>query len=383
MDEQQNIPQQPQQPMPPYYYEEDTISLSDILLVLAKQLKLLIITPLVLGFLTALYVLFISQPVYVSSAKIMSSGGGSSTSQLQGLAAQFGVSVPSATNEGAQWVYTDLIKSRTLARALLDRKFDTDEYGPEKSLLQILTYGDEEPEVGPDTLIKVGIESYLEMIDVAQDKISSIYTITVNAFEPQFAADLCAALIEELDEHQRGYKTEKVKETRLFIEGRIVDVQKELEKAEEALKDFVDRNRQIQGSPALLLEQQRLTREATVLTGVFTTLKQQLEMTKIDEVKESALVQVLDPPEAPLYRDKPKRKLSVLLSLILGFGLAVVVAFVKEYASNSDDEEKGKLKEITELTKSNIADLIPFRKKKSNHPNTLRYTGQGENTEGK
>jgi uncharacterized protein involved in exopolysaccharide biosynthesis len=202
------------------------------------------------------------------------------------------------------------------------------------------------------------------MIDVSQDKVSSIYTITVNAFEPQFAADLCAALIEELDTHQRTYKTAKVKETRLFIEGRIIDVQKELEEAEEALKDFVNRNRQIQGSPALLLEQQRLSREATVLTGVFTTLKQQLEMTKIEEVKESALVQVLDPPEAPLYRDKPKRKLSVLLSLILGFGMAVVIAFVKEYASNSDEEEKGKLREITELTKSNIANLIPFRRKR-------------------
>jgi len=44
--------------------------------------------------------------------------------------------------------------------------------------------------------------------------------------------------------------------------------------------------------------------------------------------------------------------------------LAVGFAFVKEYTSNSDDEEKGKLREITELTKSNIADLIPFRKKK-------------------
>jgi hypothetical protein len=28
------------------------------------------------------------------------------------------------------------------------------------------------------------------------------------------------------------------------------------------------------------------------------------------------------------------------------------VAFVKEYASNSDDDEKGKLREITELMKS-------------------------------
>jgi hypothetical protein len=54
----------------------------------------------------------------------------------------------------------------------------------------------------------------------------------------------------------------------------------------------------------------------------------------------------------------------VLLSLILGFGVVVELAFVREYANNNDDEEKEKLLEITELTKSNISDLIPFRKKR-------------------
>ena len=363
MDEKQQISQQPQ-----YFYEEDTLSLSDILLVLAKNLKLLIIIPLVFGVITAFHVKFMVDDVFISSAKIMSSGGGSSPSQLQGLAAQFGVSVPLGSDSPDQRVYPDIIKSRILAREMLQQKFDTDEFGPQKSLLQILTYGNEEPEFGPDTLVKMATEYFIEdMIQVEQDRQSQIYTVTVSAFEPQFAADLCEALIEELDTHQRTYKTAKVKETRLFIEGRIVDIQKELEEAEEDLKVFRDRNRQIGSSPALLLEQQRLSRETAVLTGVFTTLKQQLEMTKIEEVRESTLVQVLDPPEAPLKRDKPKRKLFVLLSLILGFGMAVVMAFAKEYASNSDDEEKGKLREITELTKSNIADLFPFRKKKSSH----------------
>ena len=313
MEGQQNIPQQP---IPPYYYDEDTISLSDILLVLAKQLKLLIITPLVFGVITAFYVLFMVGPTYVSSAKIMSSSGGSSTSQLQGLAAQFGVAVPGGS-EGAQWVYPEIVKSRTLAKSVLKRKFDTEKYGPQKSLLQILTYGDEEPTVSIDTLEIHGANALIGMIEIESQ--GSFYNLSVSTFEPQFAADLCAVLIEELDRHQREYKTEKVKETRLFIEGRIIDIQKELEGAEENLKVFRDRNRQIGQSPALLLEQQRLTRETSVLTGVFTTLKQQLEMTKIEEVKESALAQVLDPPEAPLYRDSPKRKRSVLLALILGF----------------------------------------------------------------
>ena len=59
----------------------------------------------------------------------------------------------------------------------------------------------------------------------------------------------------------------------------------------------MDRNRRIENSPALQLEQQRLGR-GNGLTGVFTTLKQQLETTKIEEVKESNYVIVLDPPEA-------------------------------------------------------------------------------------
>ena len=64
----------------------------------------------------------------------------------------------------------------------------------------------------------------------------------------------------------------------------------------------MDTNRRIENSPALLLEQQRLQREVTVLIGVFTTLKQQLEkstnyMTKatllntlLQEVREQVLI---------------------------------------------------------------------------------------------
>ena len=70
--------------------------------------------------------------------------------------------------------------------------------------------------------------------------------------------------------------------------------------AEEDLRVFMDRNRRIENSPALQLERQRLNREVSVLTGVFTTLKQQLETTKIEEVKESDYVIILDSPEIPL-----------------------------------------------------------------------------------
>ena len=83
--------------------------------------------------------------------------------------------------------------------------------------------------------------------------------------------------------------------------------EQELRNAEESLKNFLDRNRRIENSPSLQLQQQRLAREATVLTGVFTTLKQQLETTKIEEVKESDYAIIIDKPQFPLAPSKPKK----------------------------------------------------------------------------
>ena len=62
----------------PQSLEEDSISLTDILMVLARQLKIILIAPTILCTLTILYVQFIAEPVFESSAKIISSSGSSS-----------------------------------------------------------------------------------------------------------------------------------------------------------------------------------------------------------------------------------------------------------------------------------------------------------------
>ena len=52
-------PQQNPNIPPPYYFEEDTISLTDIMLTLARQLKVIIITPTILCTLAIIYVFFL------------------------------------------------------------------------------------------------------------------------------------------------------------------------------------------------------------------------------------------------------------------------------------------------------------------------------------
>ena len=95
---------------PPYYFEEDTISVMDIMLTLARQLKVIIITPTILCTLTIIYVLFFTMPVYTSASKIMSSSSGGGMSQAAGWAAQFGVAMPTGQSE-PKWIYPENIKS--------------------------------------------------------------------------------------------------------------------------------------------------------------------------------------------------------------------------------------------------------------------------------
>ena len=111
------------------------------------------------------------------------------------------------------------------------------------------------------------------MVNVSENKLTGILTLIIEASEPHLSYELNKGLIDALDEHQKNYNKAKTSDTKKFIQGRIFDTEKELMTAEENLKVFMARNRRIENSPALQLEEQRLSREVSVLTGVFTTLK--------------------------------------------------------------------------------------------------------------
>jgi hypothetical protein len=162
-------------------------------------------------------------------------------------------------------------------------------------------------------------------------------TLEVSASEPQFAADIATAVIEELDRHQQKFKSTRVSEKRQFIEGRINDVQGELRYAEEKLKKFRIGNRQIQNSPSLLLQQERLAREVSVIMGVFTTLKQEHELARYKKWKRppwfiSSIRRRRHWREANPKRDRP-------FSWPVSWDwLGVGLVFVREYWKNSAKE---------------------------------------------
>jgi uncharacterized protein involved in exopolysaccharide biosynthesis len=339
-------------------FKEETISLLDLFFSIARHAKVIFMVPIISCFVMTFYALFFTQPVYTSTSKIMSSSsGGNSKSQAIGLAAEFGISIPTSES-GAKWVYPVILKSRTLARSVLKRQFDTNKHGFKKSLLEILSSEENTTEINSSRLETLAVDKLLKMINLSEDLKTFILTLNVNALEPKLAAEVNMAFIEELDAHQREYNRAKTSDTKKFIKERIIETKKELMNAEEGLKNFRDRNRRIENSPALQLGQQRLAREVAVLTGVFTTLKQQFETTKIQEVKESEYVVVIDPPEIPLQRSAPNKKKMVILAGIFGIGFGILYALIKEFFSASEKKDRDKIVEIKSLFIKNISEIF-------------------------
>jgi uncharacterized protein involved in exopolysaccharide biosynthesis len=303
-----------------------------IFYILKKRLKLLIWVTLSTTTLAAIYVFLLAQPVYTATAKLVPTGDDNSISNIQGLASQFGFSLPLQSGSSIAFadIYPEIVKSRKLTGILLDRKFNTRKYGQNQTLLTILARQNRLEKYGADERFKRAGKILQEDINISKARLTSIITLEVGAFEPDLSAALANAIISESDKLQRQFKTHQVAEKRSFIEGRIKDGKVELETAQEGLKKFRERNRQVQYSPALMLEEERLTTETEVQKGIFITLKQQYELAKIEEVEEGATVQVLDEPVAPYEKSSPKVFLTLFLAMFIGLSSVIFIAIGME-----------------------------------------------------
>jgi len=336
--------------------DKDTILVIDYIFFFARNIKLIFLITISIIFLTLIYLLFFTLPVFVATATIFPSSHNPS-SDFARAASKFGVNIPAEADMvdfSSSDLYPEIIKSRTLAYRLLSRRFYTERYDSSRTLLEILIGAEKNDEYDYETELKKTYYIIIGMIKIDENLSSGIFTIEVESFEPQLASDIAEAVIEEINIIQKKYKSQKVIEKLNFIKERIFDVGKELEDAEDQLKVFYEKNRKITNSPNLILRRDRMARNIEIIKGVYLTLKQQLELTKIEENQESALVQVLDPPESPLYKIRPQRRMIMYVSAFLGFIFSISFVGLMEYFTINNKEYLLQLKEAKIIAFKNI-----------------------------
>ena len=388
-DQQQPPPNQGAPMYPPYYYEEEEeVSLLDLLLVLARNRKLIAITAgifVAFGLLLAV----VSPAEYQSSATLIrevESAQGNLSGGLAALGRGFGLSLGGASTGLTAEAYPDIIKSREVKLAVVrdtyyfpeigDSLTLTDYYEQKKGIFSAiisavkgytiglpgkilgLFKGDEAPRavlssegklLYPTEEEEEAMKTVSGMLSVGVDQETGLMTVSIASGDPLFSSQLTESFVEHLKERVRAIRTQKTRETLDFIRDRFREAEQELNRAEERLANFLDRNTNPQ-TAKMQTERERLQRQVTFKSQLYSEMQTQLTQAEIELQKSNPVITVLEQPVPPLEASGPKRKLIVILSLFLGAGLGIGLAFVRTFVGNveEDDEEKSKLREIRE-----------------------------------
>jgi uncharacterized protein involved in exopolysaccharide biosynthesis len=143
----------------------------------------------------------------------------------------------------------------------------------------------------------------------------------------------------------------QAKAERVFVEGRLAEARGELDSAESAVARFLEANRRIDESPRLKADLARLQRRVDLDQQVYLTLAQGLESSRLDEVRNTPVITIIDEPEGSAR--KAGRLLVVLIlgfvvGAMLGIGAVLWIGYVKrERIENPSEygEFKGALNE--------------------------------------
>ena len=340
------------------------ISLSDIFLTLAKQVKVVFLASFISVFFTVTYIKFIQTPKYQSKATILLPEGKTSNfGGLAGFASQFGMSMPNdkSTDLSSPDLFPELLRSRTFAEKILGKSFFTLRSNKDLTLLEILTGSSSEATMSKSESITKAMISLKGMIDFKKNPSSNFYALTVTTFEPIFAKELAIVVLNELELLNSFYKMQIINEKIKFINQRINTVKSDLEDSEFKLKAFNEQNRQV-SSPALILQQDRLARNVEVQKEIFLTLKQQLELAKIEEIQGASIMQVLDAPNVPLSPENKNLKLSIFVAAIFGLTSGIIIALIRGGVQQLNGEKRKKLNKSKKFLKNKFKDFLTDRK---------------------
>tara|TARA_Y100001935_G_scaffold255525_1_gene269167 strand:+ start:1321 stop:2490 length:1170 start_codon:yes stop_codon:yes gene_type:complete len=242
-------------------------------------------------------------------------------SQFQSLAANLGMNT--ADND-QNFNIPDVVKSRLIASKAVNQKWNTKNSKP-TDLITLWNLNKpplfnffKNNKIDPSINVEKAIKKFNDHIKVSEDRNSGLIKISTIFEDPIIAADIANFIGSQVEIYIQKENSAQSTKEKLFISERLSIVKKELENSELDLKDFKERNRGYEDSPELFMIYSQLFREVEVKKEVYLTLQQQLELARIEEVKQSPILHILDQAVPPIRKSFPNRFLFLIISGILG-----------------------------------------------------------------
>jgi uncharacterized protein involved in exopolysaccharide biosynthesis len=347
-------PGTPGTPGGPYPPGTDEISLIELINVVLKNRRLVVLVPLVVFVLVVAYT-FLQPRTYTASASFVPQTSSGQRSLTSSLAAQFGVALPTGEAGQSPAFYADLITSREVVPHLVDSTytFFNREEMVTASLAELLEIQGKTPE----RIREETIRALQELISVSTDRETGLVTFSVKTEWADLSRQLAEAVLERVNLFNLQTRQSQATAERRFTEGRLHEVEGDLRKAEDALQEFLQKNRQWQGSPELEFVHDRLYREVTMRQQIFTTLTQAYEQARIDEVRDTPVITVIERAESPVLPDRRRLLLKGILALMVGGMLGIFGAFGQEFMNRGRQQEADQFAEFEKLKKETWVDL--------------------------
>lgn len=306
--------------------------LLDYAWVMLHHWRLVVGTPFVAALITGLISLVLPQrwtaeiefvPETSSSIKLPSGVGA--------LAGQLGIALPSSNPLESPAFYAKVAESRPLMERTLTTRFPVPgNVRDSAALIDLLKI----PEGAPLRRMEKGVKRLRKYTEVRIDNKTSTLRLDVETRDPRLSAGVANQMVGFLNDFNRNTRTLQARERRKFAEARTEEAQRDLDQAEDALRNFLTRNRQYE-APPLQFERNRLERQVQMRQEVYGTLRREFEVARLEEVNDTPVLTVIDPAIPPTTRSSPARVRMVVVASLLGAGLGLGLAFLTEYLRQS------------------------------------------------
>jgi uncharacterized protein involved in exopolysaccharide biosynthesis len=282
-------------------------------------------------------------------------------SGLSGLAEQFGVNLPRGDPSSSPGFYLEALRSRELLKAVAVAPLPA-EWGCD-STIQVVESLRSRGKT-PEERVERAVIRLRRLISVSAEPRSGLVKARVKTTEVCRSSAIAFALLAELHRFNTDRRATRAGAERRFAEARLAEARVALRSAEEALEQFVSRNRIFAADPQLTFRHTRLTREVGLHQSVVMTLTQAYEQARLEEVRDTPKLTVLQPPYRPARPERRGLLLAAVLGLAAGIGLAVLFVLT-QYAWTgvrlASPESAGALE--AEVRRSVVEMQRPFRRR--------------------
>lgn len=315
--------------------EPDELSLVQLVNIFLRHRRLLVGLPLLLAALAVGFAAVRSR-TYTATASFMPHAEQSQVSRLAGLAAQFGVSVPTGSEGQSPAFYRELVQSRGILQSLVTTEFSLaassgDSAVSRGTLVELMEIeGDREAEE-----LAIAVEAVRNRLTITTDDEIGLVSLSVQTWSPELSRAVAERLIALVNEFNLDTRRSQASSEREFIQEQVARAEHDLLAAEDSLQAFLQKNRRYENSPELTFEFERLQRRVALRQQVFTSLAQSLEQARVDEVRNTPVITVVEHPVEPIAPDPRGLILRAVVGLVLGGLLAVGWVMGREFLEHT------------------------------------------------